>query len=487
MQSLAEMQEEAEKAVEGRYAYILAPLPAPGASSWTQVVLIQRASAVAMTARRVPVSAYAWWVLDPIGDVYIDNLCSHDGLRLATAHRKTIARRRLRGRVPDPFLGHPIVEFDAASPAGEPSLEVVMQALRAAEGLERDAANPGRRPPGRPSTRPAPPVSAVLAPPAPALQDSIVPVEDLPVNRPVVGELAGDDVRSGASTPRGRPSTLGDSHLPPGTSWVVLGDVEAGKLTKTSDFGKRGEAVRAKVEGTSADDIFVNEFYPGLVSLGHTNTLAQALLPAEVDALAADGETEDSLDARVLAVHRIGSRRFLRFADAVAKMEWFDFGDDVLEGPPACEWFLLEVVRSGLGLVARHRAWVTDARIPAGDRSVYEHFCLCKIIETACEVDQLNVSTLFAFELAVRRLMVIEQAHMLSPSNPDYSCSEDIMGWGVQRGGALVAPRTIKHAAERAKERTAVLKETRLARAEAKARGQKGKNGKKDGGADDDE
>ena len=56
---------------------------------------------------------------------------------------------------------------------------------------------------------------------------------------------------------------------------------------------------------------------------------------------------------------------------------------------------------------------------------------------------------------------MIEAAHAVNAANPDYTNAEDFMGWGTQRGGALVNPALQKHVAERARERTAVLKETR--------------------------
>ena len=142
-------------------------------------------------------------------------------------------------------------------------------------------------------------------------------------------------------------------------------------------------------------------------------------------------------------------------------MEHVDFGDSLLEGEPTCEWLLNRVVQTGLTPVARSRAWALEAGVPAGDRSAYEHHVLMKVLEVACEVDQLNLMSLQAFELICRRVQVIEAAHAFSGANPDYTSAEDMMGWGVQRGGALVSPALTRHAANRASERTAVLKERR--------------------------
>ena len=168
-------------------------------------------------------------------------------------------------------------------------------------------------------------------------------------------------------------------------------------------------------------------------------------------------------------------------------MEHLEFGDEELEGDPSAEWWLRKVVATGMAPTARHRAWVADASIPAGDRSVHEHHVIMKIIESAARRDQLNLMVLESFELLIRRAQVIEKAHSLNPSNPDYGHAEDYMGWGVQRGGALIAPGLSRHAANKAAERTSVLKEqrkwneeVRLRRSKKPSKG-KGKGEEEDG------
>ena len=276
MQTLVEMETEAARAVEGRYAYLLRPSTG-GALAWSQVVLLRKASQVAMKARRVPDSDFGWWVLDPTADVYIDALNTHLGLRVAAAHLKRLPRRRLVGRTGDPFGDYPLEEFGTGSQAGEPSLEIVFAALRAAEALERDAENPGRRPPGRPSTRPAPPVSAILAS-GPAGDVPLLPLATGAAPPPPPSEPPEQVARDGSQTPPLFRSpdhmTLGDCMLPPGKSWVVLGCVEQGRLERKTEFGDRGQVVREMVPGTPATELQVFELAPGLVSLGRGASLA---------------------------------------------------------------------------------------------------------------------------------------------------------------------------------------------------------------------
>ena len=92
---------------------------------------------------------------------------------------------------------------------------------------------------------------------------------------------------------------------------------------------------------------------------------------------------------------------------------------------------------------------------------MHEHHVIMNVVQTAAEKDQLNLMVLECFELLIRRAQVIEAAHAASGSNPDYTHAEDMMGWGVQRGGALVSPLLTRHAATKAAERSSILKEKR--------------------------
>ena len=143
-------------------------------------------------------------------------------------------------------------------------------------------------------------------------------------------------------------------------------------------------------------------------------------------------------DVRVLPIRwRGGARRGRHFSDAVEEMERHGFGDWPVEGEATASWYLQEITRNGEGPDGRHHTWVTHGRIPLGDRSIHEHFVICKALEYAVEIDQLNIPTLLSFEMFIRRAQLIEQAHASSPSNPDYSNSEFYTGWGPQRGAAF--------------------------------------------------
>ena len=74
--------------------------------------------------------------------------------------------------------------------------------------------------------------------------------------------------------------------------------------------------------------------------------------------------------------------------------------------------------------------------------------------------------SLSAFELLIRRLQFIEEAHLLTPGAPAYEAAEHWLGSGRKKGGVLINPQLAKHVAERVKDETAVFKERRKAREE---------------------
>ena len=68
----------------------------------------------------------------------------------------------------------------------------------------------------------------------------------------------------------------------------------------------------------------------------------------------------------------------------------------------------------------------------------------------------------------MRRRAVIIDAHRVSPSNPDYSASEIMMGLGGRRGGASVASSLQAFTANRLRDNDAILKEKRKAGEESR-------------------
>lgn len=121
-------------------------------------------------------------------------------------------------------------------------------------------------------------------------------------------------------------------------------------------------------------------------------------------------------------------------------MEFHNFGDAPLEAEPSLGWFLQELIQAGETPTTRHRTWVQAAGVPPGDRSAHEHYCISRVLEYACEIDQVNLMMMISSEALGRRLQFIEQAHAYAGSSTDYSHGDDFMGWGTRGGRAMVAP-----------------------------------------------
>ena len=163
------------------------------------------------------------------------------------------------------------------------------------------------------------------------------------------------------------------------------------------------------------------------------------------------------LDLRVLPVSfdAQGVRR-KEFSVAVSAMN----GD-----PPQGGGLQLNGPSSALKLLKDMRDqqehWVRSSEVPRGDRSIYEHEVLSRILDSMIMVDQLNVPALQSAELVFRRLQVIRQAHKASPGNPDYSSADHYMGWKYKKGAAGVDSDLSAFVANELKSEAAILKEAR--------------------------
>lgn len=131
-----------------------------------------------------------------------------------------------------------------------------------------------------------------------------------------------------------------------------------------------------------------------------------------------------------------------------------------------------------------HEHWVRVGDIPRGDRSVYEHECLSRVLEALITIDQVNAPALQGVELICRRLQVIREAHRVSPGQPDYSAADHIMGWKYKRS-AQIDMDLAQHVATELKNEAAIAKEARKAKEEQSLRRPNPKKNAKGEGAKD--
>ncbi|CAE8638556.1 unnamed protein product, partial [Polarella glacialis] len=172
-------------------------------------------------------------------------------------------------------------------------------------------------------------------------------------------------------------------------------------------------------------------------------------------------------DLRVLPVHfdAQGIRR-REFASAVLIMSDLapQGGGLQLRGPGSALPLLKTMRDQSLTPAMSHEYWVRNSKIPEGDRSVYEHEMIMRVLDSMITVDQLNVPCLQSAELLLRRAQVIKEAHRISPGLPDYSSADIYMGWAYRQRGAGIDQALTAHVSAELKAEAAIAKEARKAR-----------------------
>jgi hypothetical protein len=169
-------------------------------------------------------------------------------------------------------------------------------------------------------------------------------------------------------------------------------------------------------------------------------------------------------DARTLSVKygADGTRRRI-FRDSSEEMLEADFADWPVLGPRTCLWNVREICKMAEGPRAQHTMWVRGAKIPDGDRAIFEDEVLASMMEMAVTYDGLNIANLASFELLCRRRQLLAEAHVHNPGAPSYSGSEYYMGLGLRPGAAVVSPMLTQHVSEKMKSDSMILKERRKA------------------------
>ncbi|CAK0840916.1 unnamed protein product [Prorocentrum cordatum] len=160
------------------------------------------------------------------------------------------------------------------------------------------------------------------------------------------------------------------------------------------------------------------------------------------------------------------------FSNEVLEMfEEFEF-----DGFPKGPWITLGTTTAprsqGLAwqMQAREWPWPVAARVPPGDRSVRECQLICVVFHAVQWVDQCDPSNLVGAELLV--------------SNPDFNAADIIVGWAETRGAGNAPDALMSYAANRLKDKAAIMREKRNAIDESRLGGKgnpekgKGKGGK---------
>ena len=113
-----------------------------------------------------------------------------------------------------------------------------------------------------------------------------------------------------------------------------------------------------------------------------------------------------------------------------------------------------------------HSKWVSESGVGADSRSAHEHSILSHILEKAVVIDWLNVVSLVCLEIVGRRLILLEEAHAMDPSQPSFEGWEHWLGLGERRAGILIPPELSRHVAKKVGYESTVAKERRKAKEE---------------------
>ncbi|CAK0873426.1 unnamed protein product [Prorocentrum cordatum] len=193
--------------------------------------------------------------------------------------------------------------------------------------------------------------------------------------------------------------------------------------------------------------------------------------------------TQKVSDCRIMKPRFEHGVRSRTFNDGVLEL----FEEPDLDGFPKGPRITLgtaQTLRSqGLTWQTQAREWPVAARIPPGDRSVHEYKLICEVLNALQCVDQCNLPNLVGAELLVRRKSVLEEARASSPSNPDYSAADIMMGWAETRGTGSTPESLMSYTADRLKDKAAILKEKRKAVDESRLGGKGQPSKDKDKGA----
>ena len=103
---------------------------------------------------------------------------------------------------------------------------------------------------------------------------------------------------------------------------------------------------------------------------------------------------------------------------------------------------------------------------------MHEHQLLSRAVDFAVMYDGLNAPNLGCIEVLIRRMQLLESAHLDDPKAPNYEGGDLFMGHGDRPGGVLIAPDLRTHVATRLRDDASVRKEQRKAKEERRlARG----------------
>ena len=166
-------------------------------------------------------------------------------------------------------------------------------------------------------------------------------------------------------------------------------------------------------------------------------------------------------DVRTLEVrYGLSGERSRNFRESVQEMIQCEFDDFPLE-PRTALAYCRAVGTVAESCFAQHLSWVSQSRIPDGDRAIHENEVLSRALDLAVTYDALNIANLASFELLIRRKQLLAEAHAYNPAAPSYEGADHFLGTSYRPGGAIVVPELTEHVAKKMNQESQILKEKR--------------------------
>eukprot|EP00438_Fugacium_kawagutii_P013890 Skav219729 [mRNA] locus=scaffold301:281463:306630:- [translate_table: standard] len=219
----------------------------------------------------------------------------------------------------------------------------------------------------------------------------------------------------------------------------------------------------------------------GLVEVDGEVVLIAEIPQSEVDTF--KEKMKPSLgDLRLIGSHVDHNlkRRYIALQNAVPLLRESKFDDWSFSGPRAVREFIQSVMEGVKNdLSSYHMQWKRNSGVNAHSSVVHEHRNITEMLRLAICRDQLDVSNLLSFELAVRRLVQLEVAVSRNPSSPEFGGLDVLLENPVSEQGAASTRNLDTWVTDRLKEKANIQKQSRLYREE------KSHSSRRPGAADD--
>ena len=138
----------------------------------------------------------------------------------------------------------------------------------------------------------------------------------------------------------------------------------------------------------------------------------------------------------------------------------------LVDGPRTAGWVLRFMVENGSTPLGRHAKFKADAGLSVTDPGVVAHEHLCKLLQTALTVDQLDGTNCATVELICREIQMVEEkyADRLRSQDPLHEDGEYFMK--TSPSNVCMCPAFREWIGEQMRGDASVMKERRKAREE---------------------